>query len=64
MTSIRCNMTDCKYNGGLFCQKSILFIYGAICGELVDKYGNRKDPKQWVNYSNNPNINNSDYGVE
>ncbi len=54
MSSIVCNNTQCKYNGGKFCNKSILIIYGGVCGELVDSPGRQRDPASWqkTNLSN------------
>lgn len=48
MSSIVCNNTQCKYNGGKFCNKTILIINGGACGELVDKQGRQKDPSLWM----------------
>lgn len=45
---VACNVQECRYNGGKFCSKAILIMYGGICGELVDKNGNRKNPTTWM----------------
>lgn len=48
MSVVRCNVVDCKYNGGMFCNKTITIIYNGVCGVLADKNGNRKDPNTWI----------------
>ena len=48
MSSIVCNNTQCKYNGGKFCNREILIIYNGACGELVDRRGVQKDPSTWM----------------
>lgn len=60
MTSIVCNNSQCKYNGGKFCNKSILIIYGGVCGELVDSQGRQRDSASWQK----ANLNNGFYTHE
>lgn len=47
-TAVTCDIKECKYNGGKFCQKIVVVMNGGVCGELVDKNGNRRDPNLWV----------------
>lgn len=47
-TAVTCDIKECKYNGGKFCKKIVVIMNGGICGELVDKKGNRRDPSLWV----------------
>ena len=56
MNSIICNNTQCRYNGGKFCNKEILIIYGGVCGELVDRQGRQKDPNSWQKNGQNDGI--------
>ncbi len=28
---IRCNLQDCKYNGGTFCKQTIVILHDGIC---------------------------------
>ena len=60
MNSIVCNNLQCKFNGGKFCNKEILIIYGGVCGELVDSQGRQKDPSFWQK----TNLNNGFYSKE
>lgn len=60
MNSIVCNNSQCKFNGGKFCNKEILIIYGGICGELVDSQGRQKDSSSWQKI----NLNNGFYSKE
>lgn len=60
MNSIVCNNSQCKFNGGKFCNKEILIIYGGVCGELVDSQGRQKDPSSWQK----TNLNNGFYSKE
>lgn len=46
--TVACDIKECKYNGGKFCKKFIVVMHSGICGELIDKNGNRRDPSLWV----------------
>lgn len=60
MNSVVCNNLQCKFNGGKFCNKEILIIYGGVCGELVDSQGRQKNPSSWQK----ENLNNGFYSKE
>lgn len=53
MNAVVCNNIQCKYNGGKFCNKPILIVYGGVCGELVDTQGRQKDPQSWMKNAQN-----------
>lgn len=43
MNSVVCNNIHCEYNGGKFCNKKILIIYGGICRDLIGNQGFEKN---------------------
>ena len=45
--TVRCKVTQCKYNGGMFCTRPFVFIEQGVCDVLVDKNGNWRNPIEW-----------------
>lgn len=49
--TVVCDVVNCKYNGGKFCNKPILIIKNAVCNEIFYKDGRQKPPNLWAKTS-------------
>lgn len=46
MSTIRCNLTQCKYNKSQFCEKLTVFIGGGMCSETLPGAAAKEYTKQ------------------
>ena len=45
---IRCDVVNCRFNGGIFCNKTILIVKEGKCQMPYDRNGNIRKPEFWV----------------